>query len=1633
MGKYRLFLAFLALAAIFAVLSSCSDGTIEEPVIGGGTDSSSSEDNPGSSTITGSSSSNPGGSSSSGLGSSSSNVPGEPIINGQIFFSNIRETSEGNVYFIGDTPEWDYSIEFENLDAIECEPTYDIALVGGTGEAGKIKACASVSCGEFDIVNTLCSDEAIVAPNPALHCGWTNHTVQITKIDRVQTQTNINNNYDRCTGDITTNFEEVKENITLGSVSIVEAATTCESGEITTVCTGLLVTDRPEPIEVILPVFGGDVYDTKTGKKAYSILDQIEVSGGGFIFDPEDDVECGDYEYVLKMGGQELSLVNNRVAAPNVNVATSIKLIGKATCEGKEYDTDFESGEDVTAIIVPDPALSCSWQNSPITAGTTATPVLNVTNNYGRCNTAQATYSDGKTYPGIIASPGTVNISASLSCTKRSPADAACPVLAVNAATPAVTGENGFKFTNGYAGTSGKHYYYIGITPAYDPTIAISNSTAAACGDVSYATEGSTSAAGTYKVIAKATCNGAEKILASIEATVVANPTLSDCTINGSSGAVTVTEGTAVTLAVTSGNSYGRCAPVSFNIGTGLAAGTYTDIAYGSYTGIKAAWDCGDYSPVDVNCPNLTVKQANIPPPVFSGKAAFTGATTLTNNVWYYSGQTVAYNVSGVSTDREDCAVEAVFKDPSSAVDGNSKAKQIAASAEIQVCAKVECSEDESTYTSEETCVIAKIAPDVVLGGCVWVDENDQPLQVANDQVTVEKGAKVKAKADFSNSYGRCTDEAALQTINNYNPISNAQTALDCGQTYTPAQATCPTLVVNRPEPVASGSISFGDYSYSGGEGDVFFKGVNVAAKASGISITNALDADCDAVSYTIESGDVNTAGASINVCASATCNGKAKDLGIICGIAKIAEDPAISGCLWLDANDAELEFNGQGRLPALYNEETAKATAVYSYGYGRCTDNPVQKSITYATPVTGVTTNLSCPGYTLDQANCASLQLAPLIEPLLSGAPSFTNTEGDGIYSKGAVPAYSSDISVTNRNDCVVSYIKKVDGVIAGNFNTSAAGTLQVCAKATCSLDGAEVEACSGEVDVVADPTLAGACVWNPAALGAYGYVKSETVTPSGVSLSDNHGRCGAGTIAYSDASTAYPNKLPDIGVSGVQAKVTCTVNGSEVIYTSNCPAIANPKCSSADNYCSSGAGLSLITAGGKFSSNGTARCIHFTSIPGSNFNFNGTDNVYINNVRADNSCNNNNAETCLKNSSKYTEAPEGGWYIYAAANAWLDATVGTGFNACLTEEQVSLSCAIPQGGLTSMVNKPIDASAFLTCNEGSNPTGVSLSSSPAISLASPAQGTYTIASATAYCGSYLKNASCSNGTITVASEPTCTAYTAADGFSGTNKYCPGIAWSNIQWNVRPQAGSTGCFYVLDVTGDWGPQAVHRVNGTPFTSGNGTNRSAAANPKVDGGVYIYIDGSYSYMHNASNVIPGNPGNTPFCVDGLHGLSCTGLPADGSAGTAVAEPNVTCRSGDTPSGLNWTGAPAWTNPVQGAYNVSVSGTCGDSETLSVSCGTLNVAAAGSIVAINVGSGSVKLEANTVYNVTFTGSGSVVQCTENLTNDTVIGTYDGVELKLGDYNRLWMVNGQRVNPSGTHQVKLNQTLNCGRAW
>jgi len=396
---------------------------------------------------------------------------------------------------------------------------------------------------------------------------------------------------------------------------------------------------------------------------------------------------------------------------------------------------------------------------------------------------------------------------------------------------------------------------------------------------------------------------------------------------------------------------------------------------------------------------------------------------------------------------------------------------------------------------------------------------------------------------------------------------------------------------------------------------------------------------------------------------------------------------------------------------------------------------------------------------------------------------------------------------------------------------------------------------------------------------------------------------------------------------------------------------------------------------------------------------------------------------------------------------NAYYDGTV-TGSNAigvagvtCGGVEAAAVSC----GSIT--VAKPTCSGATQTVTTGTAITQPSASCGNASATgatfnygADYSGGSYSTAGSKAVSLTSVScdghsisgvNASCGTVTVTAAeAESTCGAYTGVNSAGKSwSDICPNTQWSAVKWNTKP-TNTAGCYYVQSVDGDI------NMNGSPDAScyfrTNGTCRngqiSGSGLGKIDGGVYIYVPTGTGWNNNPSVTLGGKP----FCTDGVHDLFCN-TPSNLAAGTSV-DPSgfVTCRSEDVPTGIVWTGAPNWSNLEADSYTgISVSAVCG-STALSKACGNITVSAPVEVTIAYQGSG-IALDAGTVYNVTYSGGGSVLRCTTAPASGTEVGTYGGQNIKIGnDNNRIvYSSSGNNVAPltAGT-SVIIAPSVNLG---
>ncbi|MDR2732063.1 MAG: hypothetical protein LBB36_02475 [Fibromonadaceae bacterium] len=258
-----------------------------------------------------------------------------------------------------------------------------------------------------------------------------------------------------------------------------------------------------------------------------------------------------------------------------------------------------------------------------------------------------------------------------------------------------------------------------------------------------------------------------------------------------------------------------------------------------------------------------------------------------------------------------------------------------------------------------------------------------------------------------------------------------------------------------------------------------------------------------------------------------------------------------------------------------------------------------------------------------------------------------------------------------------------------------------------------------------------------------------------------------------------------------------------------------------------------------------------------------------------------------------------DGGYYIWVGEWAG-DFNITSGTPVCSdggdTPSDLTCKGLVTTGTVGTEIAKPT-----VQCN-GTTLTGsdIAWTGAPTNNWIPSRVTTYKI-SATAICGGSRKTTDCGSVVISEASNFTCT----------------GLA----------QSGTAGTAIT---------QPTVQCNGTTVTSGlTWTGQPSWTNP---------VANTYNVSVRAGS---GNcSGNTAQCgsitVNPAAQLTCVNMPTTGIAGTALTQPTIRCGNTTvTSSGLTWTNAPNWTNPVAGTYNVSVkanSGSC----TNTAQCATLTV-------------------------------------------------------------------------------------------
>jgi len=263
------------------------------------------------------------------------------------------------------------------------------------------------------------------------------------------------------------------------------------------------------------------------------------------------------------------------------------------------------------------------------------------------------------------------------------------------------------------------------------------------------------------------------------------------------------------------------------------------------------------------------------------------------------------------------------------------------------------------------------------------------------------------------------------------------------------------------------------------------------------------------------------------------------------------------------------------------------------------------------------------------------------------------------------------------------------------------------------------------------------------------------------------------------------------------------------------------------------------------------------------------------------------------------------------------------------------------------------------------------------------PTANTYTVsANATGTC---TKSASC--GTIKInpklsCGDPSPTTVIAGSAVTPPTVTCgtTTVATASVSWNgaptywSSPQAGTYNNIKATATSGDCSGQTAtcgtltvnnkltcNSVTQT-ITTGQTPTKSTVTCGTTE--VTSSITWSPTSINNAINTAQtisnvtatascGGSNQTANCAGTItviaYSLACANLPIIGTAGTAITQPTVTCNSSNgtstsVTSGLTWTGAPTYANPVAGTYSsISVSTNSGNCSGKSTTCsGTLTI-------------------------------------------------------------------------------------------
>jgi len=1477
---------------------------------------------------------------------------------GALAFTNgyTSPTSRKHYYYIGKTVTFSSSVDISNAAQASCgQVAYDTTgLIGGvtTADSSTVKITPKAYCNGNWITREELAITATVVPDPTINtCSWTPSSIEAG--ETASLSVTVNNNYGRCTPNEAA-FSGAP--FTFSSPRTVQGGTvslTCAhlNAPLTANCDNLTVTPITAKFDENSFKFTNG-YE-KDGVQYYFIGKTISYTDAVIINKAAGG--CGDVSYSSISGPVD----NNKVTTGE----GTISITATASCSGNVEPLQ----KTITATVVDNPSMTCSWNESSIVAGGSATAHVTIANNYGRCDETSVRY-DNLTFN----APGAASTTARLSCAKYAPGlTASCTGLTVTAQEPVWKGD--LAFTGTHTGKTGTKRYFIGDAITYSRD-TISNWTEAGCtGTVNHAVSGNTSGAGTVTLIASATCDGKSTTTDPISIAVAPDPIIETCTWTPSS----IVAGGTAEPKVTVKNSYGRCRDdeASFN-NVPASFGAPTTVQ-----GVTANLTCTGRTGTNnlvlqtKACDDLEVSAQT--PTWAAGDLAFTN----THSGIYYTNETIQHNTVSVSNDVAAGCAPVQYN-----IAGLTNENKTTVGT-VTLTATAECTGGTITKT-----VSATVVADPTLTNCT--------INGSANDATVPEGTNVTVTADVANNYGRCPNATA--TINGVSgavggPYSITAT-WDCGD-YSPAALACPTLTVTHVPVTFTGKVALNAWKREGGSTYWYYQGKTVTPDLRGVTPSNKA---CANLGYEItegselldEYGNADAAG-TIKVCPVCR-DGGYRDIGgdETCETARITVTQPTASCVWKDGSGIEIDPSQTLSSSSVGNSVTAEI--VYANSYGRCSpvvSQPLTLSVG-SNNVTNGTLAASCGSLQVAAARCTPLTVAasaPVNNLTCNWSSATLGSYGyvkkekvtatfggrvdntscgtlsgsqvveltTAIAAGGVVKATQTCDGVTYERDCPAIPNLRVSSCEyyfnKNNWKSKTGGTI------TSSITGPNVadttKICLDSLTTAADlnsktTTDANVKAAIISGLGSGRYIHFTKLDKNlNLGTTDNRHFINArstGTTATTftlDSLKKYMPEVPEGGWymyvgSSSNTSYTYAVSGG-VNYSRFTPEPAGNLLVSydypAENAFFKGFNVATVTSGSDIRianasgapAGSTCGPVSYELAQGSNANTVGP--VTINAVAT---CG-TTKHTLASVTGKVVEDPS-----ISGTCVWSQNNIKEGIDPNPTPSGLSLANSYGRcGNLT-------DGALATTSYFLGNNNWPTASANP-LSL-----GTYNV-SGSVTCGGSAVTATCPALKVV---DPNvqganCDAYKGINGKTW-NDICGGIDWDQVKWGVNPMNGSpdtdinsnpAGCYFITSIsTGGFinKGSSTWKINGSTAQTLNSSSQVGANKfpAPIDGGYYIYFP-TAEWARYSGTITVG----TPYCYDGIHGLTCPTLPAEKSVGASIIAPIPICRSGDNAVITGWEDAPIWSDLQEATYNVYVNATCGNSAQRA-SCGTLNVVA-----------------------------------------------------------------------------------------